>query len=200
MARLVARAAAVQMGPALEEKLMNAADSVMGPIISKAQCDKIWGYIENAKQSGIKVAYGGDKSLVAHLPKDGFYIPPTILVDVPTNAAVWREEIFWPVLCVHEFKTEAEALHLANDSNYGLGAAVFSADPERCERVARGLRAGIVWKNASQPTFIQAPWGGVKQSGFGRELGRWGLEEFTSVKQVTGCAHDFNWGLWMSKI
>jgi len=179
---------------------MNAADSVMGPIISKGQCDKIWGYIENAKKAGIKVACGGDKSLVAHLPKDGNWVPPTVLVDVPTDAAVWREEIFGPVLCVREFKTEAEALQLANDSNYGLGSAVFSADAERCERVARGLRAGIVWKNSSQPTFIQAPWGGIKQSGFGRELGRWGLEEFTSVKQVTGCANDFNWGLWMSKI
>jgi len=200
LARLVERAKAVQIGNALEEKMMNATDSVMGPVVSRPQYDKIWAYIDDAKKAGVKVAYGGDKSLVAHLPKEGYYIPPTVLVDVPTDSAIWRDEIFGPVLAVREFKTEAEAIHLANDSNYGLAAAVFSANAERCERVARHLRAGIVWKNCSQPTFIQAPWGGVKQSGFGRELGRWGLEEFTSVKQITGCAPDYNWGLWMPPV
>ena len=85
---------------------------------------------------------------------------------------------------------------VANNSEFGLAAAVFSADTARCDRVAADLRAGVVWKNCSQPAFIQAPWGGVKQSGFGRELGRWGLEEFTSVKQITSCASGFQWGLW----
>jgi len=199
MKRLLERAAAIQMGAALEEKMMNATDSVMGPVVSKGQYDKIWAYIDHAKKSGVKVAYGGDRSLVSHLGA-GFFIPPTILADVPPESNVWREEIFGPVLCIREFKTEEEALQVANDTTYGLAAAVFSADEARCERVARGLRCGIVWKNCSQPTFIQAPWGGIKQSGFGRELGRWGLEEYTSVKQVTGCAPDFNWGLWMSKM
>lgn len=100
------------------------------------------------------------------------------------------------MLCVRSFTTEEEAVKVANDSQYGLAAAVFSADLNRCDRVAREMRAGIVWKNCCQPAFIQAPWGGVKKSGFGRELGRWGLEEFTSVKQVTGCKSDFSWGLW----
>ena len=85
---------------------------------------------------------------------------------------------------------------MANDSVYGLAGAVFSADLSRCDRVAKALRVGIVWTNCCQPAFIQAPWGGCKQSGFGRELGRWGVEEFTSVKQVTSCASGFNWGLW----
>ncbi len=134
--------------------------------------------------------------MVAHLPQEGYYIPPTIIVDCPTNSAVWQEEIFGPVLCIREFSTEDEAIKEANDSVYGLAAAVFSADLERCTRVGKALRVGIVWKNCCQPAFIQAPWGGIKQSGFGRELGRWGLEEFTSVKQVTSSASGFSWNLW----
>ncbi len=76
-------------------------------------------------------------------------------------------------------------LRLANDSQFGLAAAVMSADPARCQRVSRGLRAGIVWVNCSQPTFTQAPWGGYKQSGIGRELGVWGLDNYLETKQVT---------------
>jgi betaine-aldehyde dehydrogenase len=117
-------------------------------------------------------------------------------VNVPLTSRVWKEEIFGPVLCVRTFASEEEAVCVANDSIYGLAAAVLSADEERCARVAKNLRAGIVWKNCCQPAFIQAPWGGIKKSGFGRELGRWGLEEFTSVKQVTGCASGYSWGLW----
>jgi betaine-aldehyde dehydrogenase len=97
---------------------------------------------------------------------------------------------------IQDFTTEEEALEIANDSIYGLAASVFSADETRCERVARALRAGIVWKNCSQPAFIQCPWGGYKKSGFGRELGRWGMEEFTGVKQITSCASGYQWGLW----
>jgi betaine-aldehyde dehydrogenase len=109
----------------------------------------------------------------------GFFIKPVVLLDVPTSCNIWREEIFGPVLCIREFsgagsadEVEDRVLAEANDSVYGLAAAVFSADLKRCDRVARGFRAGIVWKNCCQPAFIQAPWGGVKQSGFGRELGR----------------------------
>lgn len=100
------------------------------------------------------------------------------------------------MLCIRTFETEVEAIQLANDTVYGLAAAVFTADKERLNRSIKAIRAGIVWGNCGQPAFIQAPWGGVKQSGFGRELGRWGLEEFTTVKQYTSCEHGFNWGLW----
>ncbi len=84
----------------------------------------------------------------------------------------------------------------ANNSPFGLAGAVFSADAARCDRVGRALRVGVVWKNCGQPAFVQAPWGGSKQSGFGRDLGRWGMEEFTHVKQVTACASGVQWGLW----
>lgn len=85
---------------------------------------------------------------------------------------------------------------MANDTPYGLAAAVCSNNTERCERIARQLRAGVVWQNCSQPAFIQAPWGGYKQSGFGRELGTWGLDEFTGVKQITSCAPEFSFKVW----
>jgi betaine-aldehyde dehydrogenase len=85
---------------------------------------------------------------------------------------------------------------IANNSIYGLAAAVFSKNIDRCDRVAKNLRVGIVWKNCCQPAFIQAPWGGCKKSGFGRELGRWGLDEFLSVKQITSCEPGFSFGLW----
>ena len=122
---------------------------------------------------------------------------PTIFADVDPGLSIWREEIFGPVLCTRTFKTEEEGLRLANASRYGLAAAVMSADLERCERVARGLRAGIVWVNCSQPTFTEAPWGGMKQSGVGRELGRWGLENYLEVKQVTTYTSDRPWGWYL---
>ncbi len=112
------------------------------------------------------------------------------------DSRVWKEEIFGPVLCIREFTEEAEAIAISNNTDYGLAAAVFSADLDRCDRVARAMRVGIVWKNCCQPAFIQCPWGGVKKSGFGRELGRWGMEEFTSVKQITSAASGYQFGLW----
>ena len=198
MTLLLEKVAAVRIGSSLDPDMMAHSDSgkpTMGPVVSKGQFDKIWKYIDDAKASGVKVAYGGDRAMVSSLGK-GYFIPPTIFVDVATSSAVWKEEIFGPVLCVREFSTEEEAITEANNSVYGLAGAVFSADLTRCDRVARNLRVGVAWKNCCQRSPIQAPWGGVKQSGFGRELGRWGLEEFTSVKQVTGCASGYDWGLW----
>ena len=193
--KLLERIQQIKIGDSLDADMMAHQGPTMGPVVSEGQYDKVWAFIDAAKAQGVVLACGGDRALVSHLP--GYFIPPTIFVDVPVEAEVWKEEIFGPVLCLREFSTEEEALALANDSVYGLAAAVFSADSERCARVSKALRTGIVWKNCSQPAFIQAPWGGVKQSGFGRELGRWGLEEFTSVKQITGAATaGFHWGLW----
>jgi betaine-aldehyde dehydrogenase len=158
---------------------------------------QIWAFIDEARAEGLVFAYGGTRDLVSSINGGkGYFVPPTIIVDPPLTARVWNEEIFGPVLCVREFNSEEEAVTIANDSVYGLAAAVFSADLERCDRISRRLRTGIVWKNTCQPAFIQAPWGGCKQSGFGRDLGRWGLEEFTNVKQVTSSAPGYKWGLW----
>lgn len=196
--RLHERLQSVKIGNSLSEEMQNHQGPTMGPVVSKGQYDKILSYIHDARDQGLNFFFGGgdaqDKLKAEH--GEGYFITPTVLVDVPATSRVWKEEIFGPVLCIREFETEEEALQVANDSIYGLAGAVFSADSDRCDRVARALRAGIVWKNCCQPAFVQAPWGGYKKSGFGRELGRWGLEEFTGVKQVTSCASGFQWGLW----
>jgi betaine-aldehyde dehydrogenase len=103
---------------------------------------------------------------------------------VPNSARIAREEIFGPVAAVIPFADEAEAIRIANDSAYGLAAAVWSRDIFRVLRTVKQLRAGVVWVNHMQPTFVEAPWGGYKQSGIGRELGKWGVEEYLQVKQV----------------
>ena len=105
--------------------------------------------------------------------------------------------MFGPLLCVKRFKTEEQALQMANASRFGLAAAVMSADPQRSTRVANQLRAGIVWVNCSQPTFVEAPWGGMKHSGIGRELGEWGLHNYLEVKQVTEYVSEEPWGWYL---
>ncbi|WVZ12869.1 hypothetical protein V8G54_017399 [Vigna mungo] len=130
--------------------------------------EKILKFISNAKSEGATILTGGSRP--EHLNK-GFFVEPTVITDVTTSMQIWREEVFGPVLCVKTFSTEEEAIDLANDTVYGLGSAVISNDLERCERITKAFKAGIVWINCSQPCFTQAPWGGIKRSGFGRELG-----------------------------
>ncbi|PON86080.1 Succinylglutamate-semialdehyde dehydrogenase [Trema orientale] len=162
--------------------------------------DKLVKWIKNIKisdplEEGCRlgpVVSGGQ-----HLKK-GFFIEPTLIADVTTSMQIWREEVFGPVLCVKTFSSEDEAIELANDTHYGLGAAVISKDLERCERLTKAFQAGIVWINCSQPCFTQAPWGGTKRSGFGRELGEWGLDNYLSVKQVTQYISDEPWGWYKS--
>jgi len=172
-----------------------AAGTLLGPLVSRGQYDKVVGFVERARAAGIPLLTGGGRP--GHLRR-GYFLEPTVFVDVPADAELWREEVFGPVLAVRTFRDEAEALRLANDSRYGLAAAVMSADLERCRRVARRLRAGIVWINCSQPTFSQAPWGGMKQSGIGRELGVWGLENYLEVQQITAYDSAQPWG-WYRK-
>ena len=192
---LIERMEKISIGDQLQEPNWSHEGSTMGPVINKVQYDKIWDFVHGAKAAGINCAYGGDKEMVKHL-EPGYFVPPTVFTDVPTDARIWKEEIFGPVVCINTFDDESEAVGVANDSDFGLAGAVFSADLHRCSRVSNALRCGTVWVNCSQPAFIQAPWGGVKKSGFGRELGRWGLEEFTSVKQVTSCSTEFSFAMY----
>ncbi|MFM8984335.1 MAG: aldehyde dehydrogenase family protein, partial [Spartobacteria bacterium] len=117
----------------------------------------------------------------------GNFVQPTVFTNARPDMRIVREEIFGPVLVVQFFDTEEEALRLANDSIYGLAGAVFTSDASRAQRVIRGLRAGITWINCYHPTFTEAPWGGYKQSGIGRELGTYGYDAYTEVKQITHC-------------
>ncbi len=127
----------------------------------------------------------------------GYYVEPTIFADMEEDSWIWREEIFGPVVCIKSFETEEQAIQMANDSRFGLAAAVISKDKQRCQRVARAFRAGIVWINCSQPTFSEASWGGYKQSGIGRELGIWGLNNYLETKQIISFDSDEPWGWYI---
>nr|GMC69802.1 betaine aldehyde dehydrogenase, chloroplastic-like [Ipomoea batatas] len=172
-------------------------DCRLGSLVSRGQYEKVLKFISTAKSEGATVLYGGQRP--EHLKK-GYFIEPTIITDVNTSMQVWKEEIFGPVICVKTFKTEEEAIELANDTHYGLGAAVLSKDPKRCERLTKAFQSGIVWINCSQPTFCQPPWGGKKRSGFGRELGEWGLENYLNIKQVTQYDSEDPWGWYKSPV
>lgn len=189
LARLIQEAQKIKIGHGMEK------DVLLGPIVNKSQFEKIKAAIARGLEEGATLASGG------RTPdgfEEGYYLEPTIFTDVPLDSWIWKEEIFGPVVCVRPFDGEEDAIRQANDSKYGLAAAVMSADLERANRVARAFRAGIVWVNCSQPTFTEAPWGGYKQSGIGRELGEWGLNNYLETKQITTFNDTSPWG-WFLK-
>ncbi|MNH27989.1 Betaine aldehyde dehydrogenase [compost metagenome] len=153
----------------------------MGPLVNQAQYQRVQAHIAAGLQAGVQLLCGGSRP--AELPC-GYFVSPTVFTEVPLDSALWREEIFGPVLCVRAFATEAEALALANDTEFGLVASVLSRDLQAAERVANALQAGLVWINAPQVIFPQTAWGGYKQSSLGRELGPWGLSAFQEIKHV----------------
>jgi betaine-aldehyde dehydrogenase len=175
--KMAERATKIRVGPGLDS------DTEMGPLVSEVQMKRVLEYIELGKKEGAKLVTGGSQ------PKgdkygQGYYVNPTIFSNVKADMRIVQEEIFGPVVVVQKFKTEEEAIELANDSAYGLAGAVFSNDITRAHRVVKALKAGITWVNAYHNTYTECPWGGYKQSGWGRELGTFGLEAYTEVKQV----------------
>lgn len=181
------------IAPAFLEKLKQGAQSIavgdgrkggvqMGPLSSAAHYAKVTGYIAVGLKEGAKLLTGGRRP--EGLDR-GYFVEPTVFIEVDPDMSIWRDEIFGPVLAVKTFKDEEEAIALANDTQYGLAATVLSEDVERAERVIDRIDAGITWQNCNQMVVMQAPWGGMKKSGFGRELGQWGMEAFLEVKQKT---------------
>jgi betaine-aldehyde dehydrogenase len=173
---MVAKAKTIKVGPGMDPS------SKMGPVVSKEQMERVVKYQQIGKGEA-KVALGGGRPSAAEL-QAGYFVEPTIFYDVDNSATIAREEIFGPVMSVIPFDDEADALRIANDTPYGLAAAVWSRDIFKCLRAVKKLQAGIVWVNHMQPTYVEAPWGGYKMSGIGRELGPWGAEEYLQVKQV----------------
>lgn len=155
----------------------------MGPLISAEHLAKVEKYVETGIQEGATLAVGGRRPEEPELQKGFFYLP-TIFTDCTTDMKIVQEEAFGPILTVEKFQTEEEAIKLANDSIYGLAGGVWTKDTVKAERCATKMRMGTVWINDFNLYFPHAPWGGFKQSGFGRELGRQGLEEYTETKHI----------------
>lgn len=162
-----------------------------GPQVSKVQYERVRAYIESGVSEGAAVAFGGldgeaarGSAAEGQTSSRGYFVPPTVFTDVTDSMNIYREEIFGPVAVVSSFGDEDDVVRRANDTIYGLGSAVFTRDLARAHRVARRLESGTVWINSSQDGDIRVPFGGVKQSGIGRELGEAALAAYTSVKAV----------------
>jgi acyl-CoA reductase-like NAD-dependent aldehyde dehydrogenase len=175
VASLVEATNSMKLGNPLEE------DTGMGPVVSQEQLDKVTGYIEIGRSEGAEVVAGGERA--ADLG-DGFFVQPTVFAGVRNDMRIAQEEIFGPVAAVIEVGDVDEAIAIANDTIYGLAAAVWTNDLTKAHRVARGIKAGTVWVNTTGLFDPAVSFGGYKQSGFGRELGRHSLEAYTENKSV----------------
>jgi acyl-CoA reductase-like NAD-dependent aldehyde dehydrogenase len=172
-AKLAEQVAAISVGDPAE------ATTMMGPVVSKEQFDRVTGYFGVAQSEGAELVVGGKA-----LDRPGYFIQPTIFANGNNAMRTAREEIFGPVTLLIPFDDEAEALRIANDTSFGLAAAVWTRDLSRAHRMARALKAGTVWINTYLHTDLISPFGGYKQSGIGRELGRNAIDAYTEVKSV----------------
>lgn len=177
VAALKERISKIRLGDAFDEQ------TEMGPLISPEHRDTVERYMQLARDEGCTFVLGGGRP--ENPPHaDGYYFEPTLITGVKNEMQIAKEEIFGPVITVESFDTEEQAVEWANDTIYGLSAGLWTKDQDRAERVAAALRAGTVWINDFNIYFVQAPWGGYKQSGLGRELGKLGLEEYTEAKHI----------------
>lgn len=167
-----------------ESKIGNPFDeeTFQGPQVTKAQYDKILSYVDSGSKEGARLVMGGSPH--KNLGGKGFFIEPTVFADVKENMTIFQEEVFGPFVSISSFSSEEEAVKLANATSFGLGAALFSRDIELCHRVAVGLEAGMVWINSSNDSDYRVPFGGVKHSGVGRELGEAGLAAYSQTKAI----------------
>jgi aldehyde dehydrogenase (NAD+) len=171
--RLAVRARAIRLGDPRDPA------TAMGPVVSDVQMQRVLGYIDIGRDEGARIAAGGSRR-----GDTGFFIEPTVFADVAPAMRISQEEIFGPVASVIAFKDEEDAIRIANGTNYSLAAGVWSADIGRIHRFVNRLKAGTVWANTFGPTDVRLPWGGSRDSGFGREHGEIALENFTEPKSV----------------
>ena len=158
-------------------------ETEMGPVANEAQYERILALIDAGKEEGAEVVAGGEPAHGGDLDK-GFFISPTVFSEVDNRMTVAQEEIFGPVLSVIPFDDEDQAVEIANSTRFGLASGVWTRDISRAHRFARSIHAGTVWVNTYRSAAAQAPFGGVKQSGYGRERGWHALQEYTRVKNV----------------
>lgn len=158
-------------------------DVVVGPQVSKAQYEKVLSYIDIGKKEGARLVLGGEANTSDSL-LSGFYVKPTVFADVKPNFRIVKEEIFGPVVSIGRFSTDEEAVELANSTEYGLGAAIFTKDITVAHKLAQDIESGQIWINSSNDSDVHIPFGGVKLSGVGRELGEYGLSTYTEAKAV----------------
>ncbi len=175
--RLVDKAKKMRVGNPLDPK------TEMGSQISQTQLDRILGYVKSGVDEGAKLLCGGERDTEGEKGK-GFFVKPTVFSDVKPLMKIAQEEIFGPVLAAMKFDDEEEAVSIANGTVYGLVSAVWTKDVQRAHRLARKIKAGVVWVNTYNGFDSAAPFGGYKQSGFGREMGMHALESYTQVKSV----------------
>jgi aldehyde dehydrogenase (NAD+) len=158
-------------------------NTFQGPQVTRQQFERVLNYVEAGKREGATLVYGGEACTDVAGGR-GFFVKPTVFADVTDQMSIYREEVFGPFAVVTSFNEEEEAIRMANDSTYGLGAAVFTRDVARAHRVARKIEAGMVWINSSNDSDFRVPFGGVKMSGIGRELGEAGLDAYSNKKAV----------------